>query len=110
MYNINIKGFVRKALVIFLLAIGCTVSFAQTRTVKGKITDVSGEPLPGAAVLIEGTSAGTGASTSIMVYAKSPLLLFDILSIFTPASPSKAVKLPIVPFSFLCKNATRLAV
>ena len=61
MYNINIKGFVRKALVIFLLAIGCTVSFAQTRTVKGKITDVSGEPLPGAAVLIEGTSAGTGA-------------------------------------------------
>ena len=36
----------------------CVVSFAQT-TIKGKITDNSGLPLPGANIVVVGTSSGT---------------------------------------------------
>ncbi|RZN84697.1 MAG: TonB-dependent receptor [Winogradskyella sp.] len=36
------------------------ISFAQT-TVKGKITDNTGQPLPGANVIIEGTTTGTSS-------------------------------------------------
>ena len=36
----------------------CVVSFAQT-TVKGKITDNSGLPLPGANIVVVGTTSGT---------------------------------------------------
>lgn len=36
------------------------VSFAQT-TIKGKITDDTGQPLPGANVIIEGTTTGTSS-------------------------------------------------
>ncbi|WP_411893799.1 TonB-dependent receptor [Winogradskyella sp. A2] len=38
----------------------CVVSFAQT-TIKGKITDNSGLPLPGANVIVVGTSSGTSS-------------------------------------------------
>ncbi|MDE7126995.1 MAG: carboxypeptidase-like regulatory domain-containing protein, partial [Bacteroidales bacterium] len=45
------------ALVMSLL---CTGTFSQERTitVSGTVTDENGEPLPGAGVLIEGTSSG----------------------------------------------------
>lgn len=36
----------------------CTLSFAQS-TVNGKVTDNSGQPLPGANIIIDGTSTGT---------------------------------------------------
>ena len=36
----------------------CVVSFAQT-TIKGKITDNTGLPLPGANIVVVGTSSGT---------------------------------------------------
>ena len=38
----------------------CVVSFAQT-TIKGKITDNTGLPLPGANVVVAGTSSGTAS-------------------------------------------------
>ncbi len=38
----------------------CVVSFAQT-TVKGKITDNSGLPLPGANIVVVGTSSGASS-------------------------------------------------
>ncbi|MEN8886192.1 MAG: carboxypeptidase-like regulatory domain-containing protein, partial [Winogradskyella sp.] len=36
----------------------CVVSFAQT-TIKGKITDNTGLPLPGSNIVVVGTSSGT---------------------------------------------------
>lgn len=43
---------------VLLLSIGSTFSFAQVN-VKGKVTDDAGEPLPGVAVIIAGTTKGT---------------------------------------------------
>lgn len=43
-------------LIAFLTAVG---SFAQTRTIKGKVVDVSNQPVIGATVQIKGTSTGT---------------------------------------------------
>ncbi|MCK0179502.1 TonB-dependent receptor [Flavobacteriaceae bacterium S0862] len=47
----------RTILKIFLFFF-CVSSFAQT-TIKGKVTDDSGQPLPGANIIIVGTSTGT---------------------------------------------------
>tara|TARA_R110002073_G_scaffold15207_5_gene60423 strand:+ start:13457 stop:16240 length:2784 start_codon:yes stop_codon:yes gene_type:complete len=47
----------RTILQIFLLLF-CVSSYAQT-TIKGKVTDDSGQPLPGANIIIVGTSTGT---------------------------------------------------
>jgi len=47
----------RTILKIFLLLF-CVSSYAQT-TIKGKVTDDSGQPLPGANIIIVGTSTGT---------------------------------------------------
>jgi TonB-linked SusC/RagA family outer membrane protein len=55
----------KKGLLLWLLlAIGVVHSFAQTRTITGKITDAQdGAPLPGVSVVIKGTKSGsiTGA-------------------------------------------------
>ncbi|NEV94779.1 TonB-dependent receptor [Psychroflexus sp. YR1-1] len=42
-----------------LLVLVVQLSFAQTKTVSGTVTDDSGLPLPGANVLVKGTSIGT---------------------------------------------------
>lgn len=47
----------RTILKIFLLLF-CVSAYAQT-TIKGKVTDDSGQPLPGANIIIVGTSTGT---------------------------------------------------
>ncbi len=53
-----IQNFKKASLTLVLLLIGLT-SFAQGHTVSGKVTDaVTGEPLPGVAVLVKGTSHG----------------------------------------------------
>ncbi|WP_299113834.1 TonB-dependent receptor domain-containing protein [uncultured Winogradskyella sp.] len=44
----------------FFVMLFSVISFAQT-TVKGKITDNTGQPLPGANVIIEGTTTGTSS-------------------------------------------------
>lgn len=43
---------------LFLLA-GITASFAQQRTISGKITDPNGQPVVGATVAAKGTNAAT---------------------------------------------------
>ena len=50
-----------KILLIFLLIVLCPVAlFAADATIKGKVTDATtGDPLPGANVVIKGTSKGT---------------------------------------------------
>ncbi|WP_445738735.1 SusC/RagA family TonB-linked outer membrane protein [Mariniflexile sp.] len=42
-----------------LLALVVQLTFAQERTISGTVTDASGLPLPGATVLVKGTSSGT---------------------------------------------------
>lgn len=44
-------------LLLFLVMMG--VSFAQEKEVKGTVRDASGVPLPGASVVVKGTSSGT---------------------------------------------------
>jgi TonB-linked SusC/RagA family outer membrane protein len=44
---------------VLLLVAGIPAAFAQNRTVSGKITDPSGEPIQGANVLVKGTNIGT---------------------------------------------------
>ncbi|WP_373495113.1 SusC/RagA family TonB-linked outer membrane protein [Aquiflexum sp.] len=47
---------------LLTLLLGLTLSaFAQERTVEGKVSDPSGQPLPGTSVLIKGTTKGTVA-------------------------------------------------
>ncbi|WP_238320914.1 carboxypeptidase-like regulatory domain-containing protein, partial [Neotamlana nanhaiensis] len=42
-----------------LLAFVVQLTFAQEKTISGTVSDGSGLPLPGATVLVKGTSSGT---------------------------------------------------
>ena len=63
---INLKiGSMKKSkwLFVFLLLIGCMASYAQNTQIKGKVTSAEdGSPLPGASVVIKGTSTGTATN------------------------------------------------
>jgi TonB-dependent starch-binding outer membrane protein SusC len=49
-----------RSILLLLLAIGCTVVFGQERTITGSVSDRStNESLPGASVLVKGTSQGS---------------------------------------------------
>lgn len=45
----------------FLLALLANLAFAQQKTVSGKVTSDSGEPLMGVTILVKGTQAGTSS-------------------------------------------------
>lgn len=45
--------------ILFFLMILSSHSFAQSRIVSGKVTDASGEAIPGATILVKGTTSGT---------------------------------------------------
>ncbi len=50
----------KKYLLLWLLCLGCTAGlFAQKTTISGTVTDQEGEPLVGAAVVVEGSKTGT---------------------------------------------------
>lgn len=51
-------GFRKRGLMTFLLLLACTAALAQA-TVTGKVTDNTGEALPGVNIIMEGTSTGT---------------------------------------------------
>ena len=46
-------------MILMLLALGVQMVFAQQKTISGTVSDENGLPLPGATVLISGTSTGT---------------------------------------------------
>ena len=54
----NLVAFCR-GLLVAVAMLFATVAFAQNVTVKGKVVDDAGFPLPGAGVVIEGTTTGT---------------------------------------------------
>ena len=65
-------------LVVLAIALGSLSVFAQNITVRGTVTDAStGEPIPGAAVLVKGTNSGVSTDTdgrySITVSSKAVL-------------------------------------
>ena len=53
------KAIYRNLLVAFIFLMGGAASISAQPTVKGKVTDSNGYPLPGVAVLVSGTSNGT---------------------------------------------------
>lgn len=56
----KMKNYLNRSLAMLGLLLLCAVAFAQeSRTVKGKVTDAKGEPIPGVNVLIQGTTNGT---------------------------------------------------
>lgn len=70
-------------MLIFLLG-GAGLSYAQP-SVKGKVTDANGQPLPGVAVLVSGTSNGTmtdnAGNYSLSGLKKGDVILFTSLGL-----------------------------
>ena len=52
------KAIYRNLLVAFIFLMGTASAYAQP-SVRGKVTDIDGLPLPGVAVMVSGTSNGT---------------------------------------------------
>ena len=53
---------IRKNLKVFMFLFAMltfAMSYAQVKTITGKVTDASGESLPGAAIVVKGTTIGT---------------------------------------------------
>ncbi|WP_034042059.1 TonB-dependent receptor [Wocania ichthyoenteri] len=48
-----------KTILPFLLLLFCGLSYSQTTIISGTVVDDSGQPLPGANIIVEGTSTGT---------------------------------------------------
>ena len=55
----------KQALLALLLVLASTqVTFAQTGSVKGVVSDAAGDPLPGVSIVVDGTSLGTTTNTN----------------------------------------------
>lgn len=52
----------KKILICFLALFCCALAFAQTRTVRGKITNAEGKPVQYASVTVKGTTTGVPAN------------------------------------------------
>lgn len=53
----------KKAFILVIALLLPLWLFAQTRTISGRTTDPSGNPLPGVTVLVKGSGAGTTTNT-----------------------------------------------
>ncbi len=53
------KQFLKRSVIIFSCMLFSQVLFAQEKTVTGKVTDSQNMPMPGANIIVEGTSIGT---------------------------------------------------
>ena len=59
--NLNLQ--IKRCALTFVMSMLCLIVFAQSYTVRGIVTDNSGEPIIGATVLVPGTS--NGAATDL---------------------------------------------
>lgn len=57
--NMNVKRLLSAAWLFVFLTLCATISFAQSRTVTGKITDNKGAGIPGVSIVAKGTTTGT---------------------------------------------------
>ena len=73
-----------------LLTMVSVLSFAQTRTITGRVVDETGQPVSGASVLVRGTSNGASANTNgdFSINAKTG----DVLVVSAVGIPSREVK------------------
>lgn len=74
-----------------MILLGAVSGFAQNITVRGTITDESGETLPGAAVIVEGTTIGVNADAAGMYEVKAPAQGTLVVSLIG----YKEVKVPV---------------
>ncbi len=74
-------------LFLFITLIGLQTSFAQTKTISGKVVDDLGEALPGVAVIVKGTSIGTTSridgSYSLQVPSDTKVLVYTFVGMKT---------------------------
>lgn len=70
----------KRTLFIIFLSLLCASAVAQTVTVEGKVTDASGDPLPGVFVLEKGNSQGTTTDSAGDYSIKVP---YDATLVFT---------------------------
>ena len=77
-------------LTVLLLGLFCGLSL-QAQDVRGTVKDINGEPIPGAFVLVEGTTNGTstGGSYSIKVAVHRAQFSTFLYRMQTLSSPSK---------------------
>lgn len=85
--NMKAKSLLQTALAL-LLMLSASVLYAQTRTVKGKVTsDEDGSPLPGVNVTVKGTNTGTitdvEGNYSLSVSGDNPVLIFSYVGFIT---------------------------
>ena len=74
----------RSFLLAALLLMGCLQLLAQTRTIKGVVTDAqNGDPLIGATIMVEGEKAGTYTVT--VKVGENSDLTYSIVSVQTIA-------------------------
>lgn len=68
-------------LILFLLLLGAASMSAQDRTIRGRVTDSYNEPIPGATVVLKGTTTGTVADVdgnfSVAVTGDNPVLVIS---------------------------------
>mgnify|MGYP001113571801 CR=1 FL=1 len=73
----------KKVLLSFMcLCITATLAFAQSRTVTGKVVDKDGQPIPGATVIVKGTTNGTstkGDGTYSLSVPNNATLIFTFI-------------------------------
>ncbi len=74
----------RSLLLVALLLMGCLQLLAQTRTIKGEVTDAqNGDPLIDATIMVEGEKGGTYTIT--VKVGENSDLTYSIVSIQTIA-------------------------
>ncbi|HRL70555.1 MAG TPA: TonB-dependent receptor [Flavobacterium sp.] len=82
-----------------LIVLSVQLTFAQESTLSGKVTDMGGLPVPGANIIVKGTtiSAQTGFDGDFVINAKRGQILIvsfvGMKTIEVPASPSMVIKL-----------------
>jgi Ca-activated chloride channel homolog len=75
----------KNSLIIFAILIlaAMTISFSQTRTITGLVTDTQGKPLAGASIIVQGASAGTitdlKGKYTISVEQQDKVLVFSLV-------------------------------
>ena len=77
------KSIYRNLLVVLIFLLGGAAYVTAQPTIKGKVTDIDGQPLPGVAVLVTGTSNGTmtddSGNYSLSGLNKGDVILFTSL-------------------------------
>ena len=92
----------RSLLLVALLVIGCLQLMAQTRTIKGEVTDAqNGEALIGATVMVEGEKGGTvtdfdgNFSLDVPANATLEVTYIGYLKTIIKATPGKKMTISI---------------